>query len=78
MIDLELLEYDLQEYVCEDGNWLDHPLVRRELRSKEDIAKANEEFQIKTLESSKLLMNTIGNNSFSCMSVHIDPTRFYF
>jgi hypothetical protein len=27
---------------------LDHPLVRRELRSKEDIAKANEEFQIKT------------------------------
>lgn len=48
MIDLEPLEYDLQEYVCEDGNWLDHPLVRRELRSKEDIAKANEEFQIKT------------------------------
>ena len=35
MIDLELLNYDLQEYVCEDSNWLDHPLVRRELRSEE-------------------------------------------
>jgi hypothetical protein len=48
MIDLELLNYDLQEYVCEDSNWLDHPLVRRELRSEEDIAKANEYFEMKT------------------------------
>ena len=41
-----LLNYDLQEYVCGDSNWLDHPLVRRELRSEEDIAKANENFEI--------------------------------
>ena len=53
MIDLELLNYDLQEYVCEDSNWLDHPLVRRELRSEEDIAKANEDFEMKTREMSE-------------------------
>ena len=36
----------LEDYV--DGHWLDHPLVRRELRFKGEIAKANEDFEIKT------------------------------
>ena len=70
MIDLELLNYDLQEYVCEDSNWLDHPLVRRELRSEEDIAKANEDFEMKTRGISEAVENAIGCCSSTCMSVH--------
>jgi hypothetical protein len=48
MIDLELLDFDLQEYVSWDDDLLDHPLVRCELRSQKDIAKANEQYESKT------------------------------
>jgi hypothetical protein len=48
MIDLELLDYDLQEHVCEDNMILHHPLVILDLRFKGSIAKANAMYESKT------------------------------